>query len=581
MRRSIPAEHLNRGVAVPGNTLMDRLILLLPALPLASALLIHLTAGTLRHRVARISQVANLLTFLLAATLLGLSLSGEAPALHRFGSHWGSLLFDPLSVLMAVVISGISYIVHVYSIRYMAEEPGYTRFFILLDLMTAALLVMVAAGDLIMLLLAWHIIGVVLYFLLGQDTRSHTAYRYAFWTFFTYRIGDLPMVLAAILLYQAFGTWSLPEIFAHIAAAPATTTLFGLPLTETVGLLVGLAAFARSAQFLLHTWLPYSMDGPTPVSALMHAGIVNAGGFIINRFAPVYMHTGEALHWIFFVGLVTSIIGSVLMLTQNDIKKSLGYSTMGQMGFMIMECGVGAFSLAIYHLIAHGLFKGTLFLGAGSVINEARQSDNVPKDDLYTFIVERRPARQRQQPWLLMAAITLAVPAVVFALAHWLVAGDFFQKQGAIVLLFFGWVTGAQLLFSTYRMRTQNLWRMVSMIVFSFTIVVLGYTLISHVFDLFLYPDRDMRLQIYAAAGVDFAWFLTLMILLTAIIVLGWLLTYYSERRQRYGKTRPGHHWMNFYALVSREFYIADIYSWLTRGLLRLAERLNVWLRWV
>jgi NADH-quinone oxidoreductase subunit L len=317
------------------------------------------------------------------------------------------------------------------------------------------------------------------------------------------------------------------------------------------------------------------MEGPTPVSALMHAGIVNAGGFIINRFAPVYIHTGEALHVIFFVGLVTSIIGSVLMLTQNDIKKSLGYSTMGQMGFMIMECGVGAFSLAIYHLIAHGLFKGTLFLGAGGVINEARQSDNVPKDELYTFIVERQPAPHRQ-PWLLMAAITLAVPVVVFALVHWLVAGDFFQKQGAIVLLFFGWVTGAQLLFSTYRMRTQNLWRTVSMIIFSFTIVVIG-----HVFNLFLYPDPDMRLGIYAAAGVDFAWFLAFMILVTAVIVLGWLLTYYSDRRQRLGKTRPGHHWMNFYALVSREFYIADIYSWLTRGLLRLAGRLNVWLRWV
>jgi NADH-quinone oxidoreductase subunit L len=180
-----------------------------------------------------------------------------------------------------------------------------------------------------------------------------------------------------------------------------------------------------------------------------------------------------------------------------------------------------------------------------------------------------------------MAAITLAVPVAVFALVHWLVAGDFFQKQGAIVLLFFGWVTGAQLLFSTYRMRSQNLWRTVSMIIFSFTIVVIGYTLVSHVFDLFLYPDRDMRLGIYAAAGVDLAWFLTFMILVTVIIVLGWLLTYYSDRRQRSGKTRPGHHWMNFYALVSREFYIADIYSWLTRGLLRLAERLNVWLRWV
>jgi len=125
------------------------------------------------------------------------------------------------------------------------------------------------------------------------------------------------------------------------------------------------------------------------------------------------VHTDGVLHWVFLVGLLTAITGSVLMLTQNDIKKALGYSTMGQMGFMIMECGVGAFSLAIYHLIAHGLFKGTLFLGAGGVINEARQNDNVPKDDLYTFIVEREPARMRQ-PWLLMAAITLrtVLPAV-------------------------------------------------------------------------------------------------------------------------------------------------------------------------
>ena len=114
-------------------------------------------------------------------------------------------------------------------------------------------------------------------------------------------------------------------------------------------LLLFMGAMGKSAQFLLHTWLPYTMSGPTPVSALMHAGIVNAGGFLINRFAPLFLHTDSVLHWVFIVGLVTAVIGSVLMLAQNDIKKALGYSTMGQMGFMIMECGVGAFSLAIYH----------------------------------------------------------------------------------------------------------------------------------------------------------------------------------------------------------------------------------------
>ncbi len=559
--------------------MIEGLVALLPALSLLSALLVQVTQNSLGLRVARISVAAAILTFLLAAALLWLTLSGYGPLQVSVQGSWGSLMLDPLSTLMGLVIAGISLIVRLYSVRYMAEEPGYGRFFTLLDLMTAALLVMVAAADMVTLLVAWHLIGVLLYFLLGHDTRSHSAYRKAFWTFITYRVGDLPLVLAAAVLYHAYGTWSLPEIFERIAADPGAETLLGLPLVEVVGALVAFAAFARSAQFLLHTWLPYTMGGPTPVSALMHAGIVNAGGFLINRFVPVYVHTGDVLHWIFIVGLVTAVTGSVLMLTQNDVKKSLGYSTMGQMGFMIMECGVGAFSLAVYHLIAHGLFKGTLFLGAGGVISEARADDGVPKDDLYTFVVERRPARRRQ-PWLLMAALTLAVPVTILILAHWLVAQDFFQKQGAVVLLFFGWMTGTQLLFATYRMRTENLWRLVTLIIFSFAVVVLGYTLISHAFDLFLYPDPDFRARIYAAAGIDLVWFDLLVGLMTAVIVLGWLLTYYSERSGGWGRKHVGRLWMNFYALVSREFYVIDLYAWLTRSLLALAARLNVWLRW-
>ena len=558
---------------------MDLLIPALILIPVLSAAATQLLDSTLAKRAAWASVAGTVATFILATFALGLALSGAPTHETGLGAGWGILRFDPLGTLIAFLVAGISLIVHVYAVRYMAEETGYARFFVLLDLMTAALLLMVTAGDLVSLLIAWHLVGVLLYFLLGHDTRSQSAHRYALWTLLTYRFGDLPLILAAVLLYQALNTWSLDEIFTGLAANPHIETLFGLPLAETVAALIALSAFARSAQFLLHTWLPYTMSGPTPVSALMHAGIVNAGGFLINRFAPLFIHTEHVLHWVFVVGLVTAVIGSVLMLAQNDIKKSLGYSTMGQMGFMIMECGVGAFSLAVYHLIAHGLFKGTLFLSSGSVINQARASDGVPKDDLYTFVVERSPPTS-SQPWLVMAAVTLAVPLLILVLAHWFVASDFFQKQGAVVLLFFGWVTGAQLVFATYRMRGDNIWRLMALILFSFTIVVVGYTLISHAFDLFLYPDPQFRSQLYAAAGIDLVWFDTLVVVMTLIIVFGWLGTYYAQQNRLRGKTLFARWWKSFYTLVSREFFVINAYSRMSRMLETLATRLNVLLRW-
>jgi len=558
---------------------MEQLIIVVAVLPLISALLIQLFAGRIGRGIARVSVAATTLSFLLAALLLWWALTGHDPQAMPLGNTTIIMLFDPLSTLLATIILGISLIVHLYSVRYMAEEAAYGQFFVLLDLMTAALLVMVIAGDLITLVIAWHLVGVFLYFLLGQDTRSQTAYRFAFWTLITYRIGDLPLIVAAALLYNAYGTWSLTTIFSEIMANPNAHQVLGLPLTEVVAALIGIAAFARSAQFLLHTWLPYTMDGPTPVSALMHAGIVNAGGFLINRFAPVFVHSGDVLNWIFIVGLITAVFGSLLMLTQNDIKKALGYSTMGQMGFMIMECGIGAFSLAIYHMFAHGVFKGTMFLSAGSVINDARHDDGIPKDELYTFAVEKQPNKERQ-PWLLMAAITLAVPLVILVFAHLLIAEDYFQKQGAIVLLFFGWVTGAQLIFATYRMRTQNIWRLVGLSVLSLVVVVLGYVVISHAFDLFLYPDPAFRTQLYAAASIDLLRFDVLVIITTLIIVSGWIVTYYTEQTG-YRRQRTKRMWLNFYALISREFYISDIYTRLTRTLLAISGRLNVWLRWL
>ncbi len=533
-----------------------------------------------KHVVARLSVGFAVLTCLIAIGLLATQMSASQPHVAATGWGWGSLYLDPLGSVMAVLVSAISLVVHVYSVRYMAEEQGYGRFFALLDLMTLAILLMVAAGDLITLLVAWHLVGVLLYFLLGHDLRRAEAQRYAFWTFFTYRLGDLPLVLAALLLYQAYGTLSLPDLFQHVAADPYVRTVLGLPLAPTVGLLVALAAFARSAQFPLHPWLPYTMEGPTPVSALMHAGIVNAGGFIINRFAPVYVHAGEVLHLVFAVGLVTAILGSVLMLTQNDIKKSLGYSTMGQMGFMFVECGVGAFSLAIYHLIAHGLFKGTLFLGAGSIIGDARKHDGVPHDDVYTFVVERRPAGPRL-PWFLAAAITVVVPFVLLGLSRWLLGGGFVGEQGAIILLFFGWVTGAQLLFATYRLPADSPWRLMAMIVLSLTIVVAGYTLMEHAFGSFLYPDQEVSQALYEAASIPLPLFYGLVTIVTLVVVLGWLFAFRNIANGDAHVFRASPVRLAIYSLISREFYVADLYAWLSQEVLALSRRMNIWSRWV
>ena len=561
---------------------IDVAVLALPALPLLSAALIPLLTGGHPRRAARWSIGFTTFTLLVALALLVQHLRGAEGQSLFVGVQSIGLLLDPLSLAMSVLVAGISLIVHVYSLNYMADEPGYVRFFSLLDLMTATILLMVSAGDLITLLVAWFAVGQLLYFLLGHNTQREVTGRYAFWTFITYRLGDLPLVGAALLLVKAYGAWDLPTLFARVAADPHLQ-LGGVAVVPVAALLVALAAFARSAQFPLHIWLPYTMDGPTPVSALMHAGIVNAGGFLFNRFAPLLIHAPDVLHLAFVVGLVTALLGSALMLTQNDIKKSLGYSTMGQMGFMIMECGLGAFSLAVYHLIAHGLFKATLFLGSGNVIGDTRRDDGVPADDIYTFVVERRPLRAVKVPWLLAATITVLVPAVVLGLSHWLVAADFFHKQGAIVLLFFGWVTGAQVFFSIHKLPSENPWRSLTLIFLSFLIVVVGYTLIAHAFETFLYPDPVLRDATYAAAGINLLAFDLMIIFFTLVLVGAWLVTFYAQSLDLEG--RQGTLWnaiyLNLYALFSREFYISDIYTQMSHATVAASKRVNVWLRWV
>lgn len=561
---------------------IDATLAMALALPLASAVAALLLPRARARRAARVSVAAVAGSALLWFVLLARYLSAGVLPAPGVPDTALLLLLDPLTLALALVVSGISLVVHVYALNYMADEPGYQRFFALLDLMTAALLLLVAAGDLLSLVGAWLLVGQLLFFLLGEDRSRAAAGRYAFWSFIANRIGDAALLAGALLLRHAYGSWQLPVLFERIAAQPAMQ-LGGIPILPVAGLLVASAGFVRSAQFPLHVWLPYTMDGPTPVSALMHAGIVNAGGFLLNRFAPLFVHVPIVLHLSFVVGLVTALLGSALMLAQNDIKKSLGYSTMGQMGFMIMECGVGAFSLAVYHLIAHGLFKATLFLDSGGVIGQARLDDGVPPDDIYTFVVEHRPARTARLPWLLAALITVLVPVLVLGLSHWLVAADFFHKQGAVVLLFFGWVTGAQMFFSIHKLPSDNPWRSMVLVFLSLLVVVAGYTVVGHMFERFLYPDAALRDALYAAAGINLVAFDLMSVLLALVLVGAWLLTFYAQSLDLQG--RRGSLWnavyLNLYALFSRELYLVDVYARMARSAQRTAHRVNLALRWL
>jgi len=214
------------------------------------------------------------------------------------------------------------------------------------------------------------------------------------------------------------------------------------------------------------------------------------------------------------------------------------------------------------------------------VIGNARKHDGVPHDDVYTFVVERKPAAYRL-PWVLAAAITVIVPLVILSLSHWVVDSDFVGRQGAIILLFFGWVTAAQLLFVTYRLRALSPWRLMAMIILSLVIVVAGYTWIGHAFDVFLYPDREFSDRIYAAASIPLGTFEVLVGLLTVAVVVGWLATYYTTANGGGRSGTASGLRLALYSLISREFYVADVYAWLAQGVLNLSRRLNVWFRWV
>ena len=322
-----------------------------------------------RRLVTGAAHVALLTSLLAVAGFLGLGRVDQAV----FGLE---IYLDALSAIMLLLVAGIGTVVIRYSRRYLDGDPGQGHFFKWLALTIGSVLILVISGNLIQFTLAWMATSLSLHRLLLFYPERAGARLAAHKKFVISRLGDLCLVGAMLLIYRTFGSLHFGEIFADAElharhAAEGLSPWSGAGLFWA-GLLLVFGAALKSAQFPFHSWLPEVMETPTPVSALMHAGIINAGGFLIVRMSPVMALSPTALNLLATIGAVTALFGALSMLTQTSIKKSLAFSTVGQMGFMMLQCGLGAFSSAILHIVAHGLYKAHAFLSSGSIIDLAK-----------------------------------------------------------------------------------------------------------------------------------------------------------------------------------------------------------------
>ena len=311
--------------------------------------------------------------------LAGLKTATASGALADFTAECGFLL-DPLSSVMVLVVSGVGFLIHVYSIGYMAHDGGYYRFFGYLNLFVFFMLLLVLANNYALLFVGWEGVGLCSYLLIGFYFHKKSASDAANKAFLVNRIGDAAFVLAMLLMVTTLGTLKFSEIGPALAAGgfQPETAEFGVLSVLTLLLFIGAAG--KSAQLPLHIWLPDAMEGPTPVSALIHAAtMVTAGVYMVARSSQIYVLAPQTMLIVAGVGALTALFAGSIALVQNDIKKVLAYSTVSQLGYMFLACGVGAFWVGVFHLYTHAFFKALLFLGSGSVIHAVSGEQDMRK----------------------------------------------------------------------------------------------------------------------------------------------------------------------------------------------------------
>jgi NADH-quinone oxidoreductase subunit L len=368
------------GGAAPDSLI--NLVPLIPAIPLAG----FVFTAFFGRRIGRPAFVLPLLgvtaTWLLSMAVVYQALTGG------FGEHgagttlwrWISagaftvdvgFFVDQLTACLLIVVTTIGLIVHLYSVGYMAHDPGRWRFFAYLNLFMFSMLLLVLADNFLVVFAGWELVGLSSYLLIGFWYGKRSAALAAKKAFIVTRVGDVGFALGIMLIWVSTGTLNMREAFDRIAGLDHGTIL-------AIALLVFCGAVGKSAQFPLHVWLPDAMEGPTPVSALIHAAtMVNAGVYLVARANPIFSHAPEAMVVVASIGIFTAILAASIAFTQTDIKRVLAYSTLSQLGYMFAALGVGAYVAAIFHLMAHGFFKGLLFLGSGSVIHSVHDEQDM------------------------------------------------------------------------------------------------------------------------------------------------------------------------------------------------------------
>jgi NADH-quinone oxidoreductase subunit L len=559
--------------------------LLILLAPLAAALLTALPGGWIGRKVYGIGVLAHLAAFGLSVWALHeVAAPGHgAIRIPLFPSPWSGLLefdlsIDRLAAVMMVLITGIGTLIYLYSVRYMQSERGRARFHALLAFTVFVLLCMVSSANLLMLFLFWQLLSWLLS-LLAYNYAHPPTVKGAFRTFTMLRLGDVAFLAGIVLAYGLYGTLDFDPLFSRAAGTPITFSLFGpdsgieVGAATVVTLLIFIGAMSKSAQFPLHLWLPDSLYAPTPVHALLHAGIINAGGFLLNRLAPLYGLSPATLHLVFAVGLLTALLGASMMLTQNDIKKTLGYSTIGQMGYMIMECGLGAFALAVFHLIAHGLFKATIFLNCGNVIHAARLDPRLPPPKN----PEGETAEQTEfslLAWLTGFATTLILPLIILLAAHGVLNITFRDSQGVVIFLFFSWVTSSQAILTLYRLQAVASRKVAALMLLTLLLVVSTYLLAAEAFTYFLYPEPGQVSAYFRAASLSTGLFDGLIAATALFVILSWIFIYAKS----HGRSIRMPEWLGGFQVRLYLFFMNRLY--MDALLLRLGRGFSRAARW-
>ena len=357
---------------------------LIPLLPLASFLIVGIFGHWLRERAHLVAVPAVIVSWGISV-LAFLDVADGHHSTFRLYSwltsgildvHIG-MTIDRLTSVMLLLVTTVSALVHVYTIGYMQGEPGYARFFSYIALFTFSMLMLVLADNFLQLFVFWEAVGLCSYLLIGHWYERPQAVAAATKAFIVNRVGDFGFILGLLLVFTTFDSLDYATVFGNVGREAAKVINILEPLGGTlevstltvICLLLFMGAVGKSAQFPLHVWLPDAMEGPTPISALIHAAtMVTAGVFMVARLAPLYDASPFAMDVVAVVGATTMVLGATIALTQTDIKRVVAYSTMSQLGYMIMACGLGAYAAGMYHLLTHGAFKALLFLGCGSVI---------------------------------------------------------------------------------------------------------------------------------------------------------------------------------------------------------------------